>query len=749
MGSTLVAYPDERIHFILNDIKPTLILTETTYVKCLPSRYPYLAMDAVKLSNNPEFNKPWNLVNGNQAAYIIYTSGSTGKPKGVVIPHEALLNLVCSLKQELQTNASTRTIQFTSPSFDPSIIEIFVTFISGGTLYIAPQETKQDLDALRHYIDQQQITLMCLPPTLATLINPDDFSSITTLLLGGEKLTPSMLVNTLRPNRQVFNVYGPTETTVCVCVQQLTDVGEEANQIGKALPNIRFYVVNADNELCPMGIPGELYISGLGLAQGYWNNPQLSQKQFLPNPFISPDDDLKNHALVYKTGDKVQWCSDGRLLYLERMDKQLKWHGFRIEPEEIETVLLTYPEMKQVLVQLKQLNNQHTLLVAYYVSSHELTPEQLKAFLQLRLPSHMIPSAFVFLKQMPMSLNGKIDNKALNTLVLNLGTNHQTPRTLLEKTLCQVWEEVLEQQAIGVTDNFFYLGGDSILSIKLISQLQQLGFHYTINDIFNYPTIAELAHNKPQFSSFAYQSNAIPAKLAIDLIPIVIQKIPAPILFLMPPATGNAFCYSIYATITDCSIYAIHHPDYGMDPQYHSIEDLAAVYLAKIKKIQAKGPYYLGGWSFGGMVAFSIAQLLKRTAHERTALLFLIDSLFKKSFSCSDSELHQDLQLILENQHNKSLINNQESFKANLEKARSLLEPLEIVKYREQVILLKAKNSAVPADIMYMKKYFSQLTIMETEGSHFELFNMEYQLSTLSKTKELLKSTLTQTALID
>ena len=196
---------------------------------------------------------------------------------------------------------------------------------------------------------------MCLPPTLATVINPNDFSSITTLLLGGEKLTPKMLTNTLRANRRVFNVYGPTETTICVSMQQLTDI-VEPNQIGKPLANIRFYVVNLDNELCPIGTPGELYISGLGLAQGYWKNPQLSQQQFVPNQFISPEEkDFKIHARVYKTGDKVLWKPDGTLLYLERMDKQIKWHGFRIEPEEIEKVLLTYPEIKQVIVLLKQL----------------------------------------------------------------------------------------------------------------------------------------------------------------------------------------------------------------------------------------------------------------------------------------------------------------------------------------------------------------------------------------------------------
>ena len=351
----------------------------------------------------------------------------------------------------------------------------------------------------------------------------------------------------------------------------------------------------------------------------------------------------------------------------------------------------------------------------------------------------MIPNVFVFLTQMPISLNGKIDKHALNILNLDASINYKAPITELEKILCQVWEEVLEHP-VGILDNFFDQGGDSILSIKLISQLQQLGFHYTIKDLFDYPTIAEFAQNTHKLPSKAYQSTIILSKLTIDLIPIVIQKRPAPILFLMPPATGNAFCYSIYASI--------NHPDYGRNPNYRRIEDLAAVYLEKIKQIQPKGPYYLGGWSFGGMVAFSMAQLLK-TSQEQTDLLFLIDSIFRESFSYTDSQLHQDLQSILENEQDKSVLTNQGLFKDNLNKARTLLEQLKLSRHHGQTILLKAESSDIKSDIISMKKYFSSLTVIESEGTHFELFNKKNQESTLRKTQRILKFLIKQTDRIE
>lgn len=745
MGGTYIPidpeYPNERIQTILFDIEPTYILTESRYIdrlKCLSS-YSCVAVDELNLNDDdwPAQKKRRE----NHLAYIMYTSGTSGKPKGAMNTYGGLMNLILSLKKALQINEKTKTIQLSSISFDPSLIEIFVTLSAGGTLYLASSKTKYDLSALRRYIDQHQITMMCLPPALATLVNPGDFSSVTTLLLGGEALRANMLENTLSPKRNVYNIYGPTEATIAVCLHPISNSVDEPNVIGKALSHLKLYVVNENQQQVAPNESGELWISGIGVGLGYWNNEGLTQEKFRANPFVTEENN-RRYPVVYKTGDKVQLRSDGTLLFLGRLDRQIKRHGFRIEPEEIENQLLMHPAIEQAKILLKTINQQEHL-VAYYLSEEELNVQALKHYLAPKLPDYMIPQRFIFVQEMPLTLQGKIDHQALLThdLIFEPGVYCQA-RNELEARIGRVWEEVLPKRPIGVEENFFELGGDSLSSIQLRAKLDEAGIHCTIEDLLYYPTIATLAKKIQSTVTLPDFDGVGLLKLRdIDLVPISRHTKNAPTLFLLPPVTGHASCFATLAQIKDYSIYSFHYPGYGTDPTLTSMKDLVERCIMLIQTIQPQGPYYLGGWSFGGMVSLAIAQQLTNQG-ESIKILLLMDSVWHPDLVFTDDELKEQLKLLVAHQHEGS--QNRALIECNLKKARDLLQTFKMELYGGAAVLFEAqiKHQDNEDDLYKMMRYFSCLTIEEVPGSHYELFELNYQKTTrtqIQKTLDQLK----------
>ncbi len=518
------SYPPERLQFMVEDSNLSVLLTQTKLLDlvanspantiCLDTQWEHIAQ---KFPINPV-----NIATPDNLAYVIYTSGSTGTPKGVMIPHRALCNHMLWMQTELAFTSGDRFLQKTPFSFDASVWEFYAPLLVGGTLILAKPDGHQDPGYLTELIIQENITILQLVPSLLRVLLDSkgeppfalpQCQSLRKVFCGGEILPWELqqrFYNQLK-HCQLYNLYGPTEatidTTYWLCPQQ----GEQINSIGKPISNVQVYLLDANLQPLPIGIPGEIYIGGAGLAQGYLNRPKLTVEKFItvgandPKEFdsrfksgnppnaLSHRSPLQNNKL-YKTGDKARYLPDKNIEYIGRIDNQVKLRGFRIELEEIETQLEQHPQIKQAVVEVRDETNSQRLVV--YLVSREQPPatSELRSYLQEKLPQYMVPGIFVFLDSFPLTPNGKIDRRALPIPEITSDRKLSvTPRNQIESTLVDIWTEVLQVDNIGIDDNFFELGGDSILSLQVIAKARDAGIQLTPKQIFQDQTIAYLA----------------------------------------------------------------------------------------------------------------------------------------------------------------------------------------------------------------------------------------------------------------
>lgn len=474
-------YPAKRIHYMLDDSQVKLVLVQPEFQAPSDYRERVLVVDEASLqgdsSNLPVVNQP------NDLAYLIYTSGSSGKPKGVMVEHQNLCNLVLIAKPyEIRENS--RVLQFASISFDASVAEIFPTLVAGATLYL--EEKMVLLDHLVHYLKEKRISNVTLPPSVLKSISYNELPDLETVISAGETCS-SDLVKKWGTKRTFINAYGPTEATVCATIAKYHDTVSETS-IGKPIFNQQVYIVNRHHQLQPIGVPGELCISGAGLARGYWRRPELTADKFVENPFAPG-------TKMYKTGDMARWLPDGNIEYLGRADDQVKIRGYRVELLEVIGHLVKYPSVKEATVTAHKDKTGQEYLCAYFTATGNWSVTKLRQHLIKELPEYMIPSYFIELERIPLTPNGKIDKKALPKPIHSIQANTESasPTNEVEEKLVQIWEEVLGLESIGIHDDFFELGGDSIKAIQIISRLHQLDLKLKINDLFDNPTIAELA----------------------------------------------------------------------------------------------------------------------------------------------------------------------------------------------------------------------------------------------------------------
>ena len=498
------SYPQERIAEILADTQLGILLTQDKFPN---QRLDYtgkticLDTDWSIISQHSTAN-PHSDVKLHHLSYIIYTSGSTGKPKGVMIEHRSLMNFVITAIDKYGINTSDRILQFASVCFDTSIEEIFPCLSVGATLVLRTEEMLHSSDEFWRYCQKWQLTVLDLPTAywhqLVAELNPEDApipEGLRTVIIGGEEVQLEKVqhwhncVADLSPAPQLFNSYGPTEATVVTTLELLTPVAPVS--IGRPISNAQVYILDQYLQPVPIGVPGEMHIGGAGLARGYWQRPELTNAKFIPNPF----EELGNSKL-YKTGDLARFRANGSLEYLGRVDNQVKIRGFRIELGEIETVLRQHPQVLQSVAIAHEDVPGQKRLVAYIVPQHQQpTIDELRHFLKEKLPNYMIPAAFMLLKTLPITANGKVDYRALPTPDFSHHVEDKfiAPRTVIEEKLVAIWSEVLRIGKVGIHDNFFELGGDSILSIQLISKANQVGVQIAAKQLFKYQTIAELA----------------------------------------------------------------------------------------------------------------------------------------------------------------------------------------------------------------------------------------------------------------
>ena len=499
-------YPKERLAFMLENAQARVLLTQQQLIESLPLHQTSticLDSDWEVIAQQSEEN-PVSFVTPDNLAYVIYTSGSTGKPKGVAMTHRSLSNLIKWQVENSTLSREVRTLQFSPVSFDVSFQEIFSTWCSGGTLVLIRNEVRQDPLQLWRFLTFEAIARIFLPfvalQQLAEVADTQETFpiSLREIITAGEQLRISRQIKNLfskLKNCTLQNQYGPSESHV---VTAFTLTGSPSYwpafpPVGRPITNTQIYILDVYLQPVPIGIPGELYISGDGLARGYLNRPNLTDEKFIPNPFSN-----KPESRLYKTGDLARYKPDGNIEFLGRIDNQVKIRGFRIELGEIETVLCQHPGLRETAVIAKENVACDKQLIAYVVPHQESAPAitDLRRFLKKQLPNYMVPGAFVLLPALPLTPNGKVDRRALPAPDLRpeLEQSFVAPGTPIEEMLASIWIEVMKIERVGVQDNFFELGGHSLLATQVISRVRDtFALELPLRSLFEAPTIAELA----------------------------------------------------------------------------------------------------------------------------------------------------------------------------------------------------------------------------------------------------------------
>ncbi|MEG4215637.1 amino acid adenylation domain-containing protein [Microcoleus sp. Pol14C6] len=505
------ANPRDRLAFILEDAQVNVLLTEEKLLQTLPkSSAKIVCLDAERsaFSQHSKEN-PASATTAENLAYIIYTSGSTGIPKGVLVPHSNVVRLFAATHSRYNFNEQDVWTLFHSYAFDFSVWEIWGALLYGGRLAIVPYSVSRSPQDFYSLLCKEKVTVLNQTPSaFYQLIKTEESVgigedlSLRLVIFGGEALD----LQSLKPwfdrhgdrHPQLVNMYGITETTVHVTYRPLTaaDLSKNASLIGRSIPDLQVYLLDRNCQPVPIGIPGEIYVGGAGVARGYLNQPELTADRFIPNPF---NDSLK--AQLYKSGDLARYLPNGDIEYLGRIDHQVKVRGFRIELGEIEAALGQHPDVAQAVVVVREDVLGDKRLVAYIIANstqnkHSILIHELRCFLKEKLPEYMVPAAFVTLEALPLTNNGKVDRKALPAPDRDrpeLEEAFAAPRTAIEKILAEIWAQVLGLEQVGIDDNFFELGGDSILSIQVISKANQAGLLLTPKQLFQHQTIAQLA----------------------------------------------------------------------------------------------------------------------------------------------------------------------------------------------------------------------------------------------------------------
>ncbi|MEO1353029.1 MAG: amino acid adenylation domain-containing protein, partial [Cyanobacteria bacterium J06635_15] len=500
-------YPQARLNYMLADSRVAVLLTQQSLLSALPDHQAQvvcLDTDWATIEQHDSENLEVGIAAEN-LAYVIYTSGSTGRPKGTMNAHQGIRNRLLWMQQAYPLTSRDRVLQKTPFSFDVSVWEFFWPLIVGARMVVAKPEGHKDSHYLVSLIAQQKVTTIhFVPSMLQVFLQAPDLENcgyLRRVFCSGEAL-PSELAQRFftQLECELHNLYGPTEAAIDVTYWQCHPPGNSSTvPIGCPIANTQIYLLDACMQPVPIGVPGELYIGGVGVARGYLNRPDLTAERFVPNPFMAGGAQSatpNEPPILYKTGDLARYLPDGPLEFLGRIDHQVKVRGFRIELGEIEATLNTHPKVQQTVVIATEDVASHQRLVAYFVASDALlTTQQLRDFLHQKLPEYMVPAAFVALDALPLTPNGKVDRKALPEPDREIRREHEytAPRTDVEQTLTDIWQELLLKEKISVHDNFFEIGGDSILSIRVISRAKNSGIQITPEQIFQNQTIAQLA----------------------------------------------------------------------------------------------------------------------------------------------------------------------------------------------------------------------------------------------------------------
>ena len=627
------AYPKERLTYMLEDSQTSLVLTQPGLLaEVTDFAAEVVNLDAEwKLFAGESHENVGSGVRPENLAYIIYTSGSTGKPRGVLLTHGGLVNHNVAAAKLFGITPADRMAQFASISFDIAVEEIFPTWIAGGALVVREEDASLAVGDFLRWVDEKRVTALDLPTAYwHELVRELSESALTLpkslriVIVGGEKASSAALTTWRKiagSRVRWVNTYGPTETSVIV-----TSFEPKASEeipavlpIGRPIANTRIYILSKNLQPLPVGIAGDLYVAGPGLARGYLNRPEITAEKFIPDPFSKEPE-----ARMYKTGDLARYLASGEIEFAGRTDDQVKIRGYRVELEEIEAVLGSHPGVREVVVMARENASGEKSLAAYAVPSREQVPttSELRSFLKQKLPHYMVPAAFVLLEAMPKTPNGKVDKRALPAPKASDFAETQeyvAPTDELETQLIKIWETVLDKNPIGIRDNFFELGGHSLLAARLMHRIEQsLGQRLPLAALLQAPTVEQLSALLRQEKWSSSWSSLV----AIQ------PEGSRPPFFCVHGVGGNVVGFRDLARHLGAD-----QPFYALQPQgldgkrecLTSIPEMAERYMQEIRRVQPEGPYRIGGYSFGGLVAYEMAQQLEARGEE-VALLALFDT---------------------------------------------------------------------------------------------------------------------------
>ncbi len=613
-------FPARRLAYMLNDCKPKVLITEQALRAALPpfSGTTILLEDPAWRCHGSQ-NLP-AAVTGDNLAYLLYTSGSTGEPKGVAIPRKALANLLWSMRGLLQLSERDRLLAVTTISFDIAGADMWLPLLVGAQTVIATREDASDGGLLAQLIERHKITFLQATPVTWQLLLESGWKGKSDLqaVCTGEAMPPEIATRLGPLVRRLWNLYGPTETTIWSTAFHVP-AGPSPILIGRPIANTQIYILDRLLQPVPIGIPGDLYIGGDGLARGYLNRSKLTAERFLPDPFRGAG------ARIYRTGDLARFRPDGSIECLGRNDHQVKLRGYRIELGEIEETLKTLPGIVQAVAAVRAGSTGDKQLAAYYTTAagadrQSLSSSEIRTYLSRSLPEYMIPAAFVALESFPLTPNGKLDRNALPAPDRGAASIHnfEPPQGEMETKLAGIWADVLKVDAVGRHDNFFDLGGHSLLAVKLVLRVQEIvpGEALPLRALLEAPTIERLAVWLENHQE--------------DHQPILVPMQPgspacAPFFCVCAPA-GTALGMRPLANDLDKDLpfYSIQNKGLDGSEPCASLKDAARLYVDEMRKVQPNGPYWLGGYCFGALVAFEMACLLEE-AGQQVSALFLVD----------------------------------------------------------------------------------------------------------------------------
>lgn len=729
--------PDERIAFMVNDLKSKVVLTDAAQVERLSS---LLTVDIKvvdntlisKLQNKYSTNNVKTEVTSQNLAYVIYTSGTTGNPKGVMIQHESAINRIVWMNHEYPILPTDKVLQKTTYTFDVSVWELFWANWYGATLVLADPVEYKDNNYLLDIIRNEGITIMHFVPSMLiafedTLINNPQLQSNTVsmryLFCSGEALGLDEVqkFQQLVPNCQIHNLYGPTEATVDVLYYDCNSKNIQKILIGKPIANTAVYVLDKNLKVLPIGAIGELFIGGVNVGRGYLNNKTLTEEKFIENPFQTQDEKNRGvNSRIYKTGDLVRYLSDGNIEYLGRNDFQVKIRGFRIELGEIEANLLSYPSIKQVVVVARKQSTGDDYLAGYYIADNELDRLDLENHLLKTMPEYMVPKVFVRMDEFPLSANGKLDRKQLPEPSFVGQKNYIAPETQDEKNLAILYGEVLNLDPateISIEDDFYTLGGNSILAIRLV---------YKINNFFNSRIRLVDIVNTKSIRHLASVLNRSDYKAIVEL-----NKSDKEPIFMVHPGMGGCEVYLPLASRLEPYYHCYGVDSYNLyhEKKIKSLSEIADYYLSEIDKLDRKPTsYQFLGWSLGGQIALEIAAKLEDRG-ETDIVVHLLDTwigVFLNENIDIDLYLDKFIERFGLSEHNR------EQLKINID-VDSLMHQQAIshrLKYTK-VILFKA-TKVEPAELISQYPYnniennftsLSQLNVKPLDTDHYSILD--------------------------